>query len=290
MRSSFLLILILVNFCGRSYADDWFEEQTPLTQAHKKLLDDDLPGSFSAMVQVWQTENAPHIKEHLNQLLIKSLDKDCGKSLYSEELPLWLRTILIRKQSIQSPGRRTESVVVEAVSKEAIKAIELKKWLSNKLSSDTEFALIERNKASRTIIFQQRYTMNRKLESGLYQLTVTPSDGKSWNSWIIISNTSPKQVARWETKDSWVVDKTALLNPYCPLPVLGVSLYGHVDDEYVKVWQQDYEVDYPSVIPIKNLSPNRYVLAVSMTHKRWQGQIAIEDQQVISKTYDISDE
>ncbi|QTG90682.1 DUF2861 family protein, partial [Vibrio furnissii] len=33
---------------------------------------------------------------------------------------------------------------------------------------------------------------------------------------------------------------------------------------------------------------DRYVLAVSMTHQRWQGPITIEQSQVISKTYDVS--
>ena len=290
MRTGLLFILFSAISCKVVSAGEWFEKQTALTQAHQKLLTGDLSGSFSAMVQVWQTENAPYIKEHLNQLLIQSLDRDCGKGLYSEELAPWLRMVLIRNQSVQSPGRRTERVIVETISTEEIKVIEFKKWPAVKLSNDSEFELIDGDKANNNRAYQKRYTLNRKLESGLYQLKVTPAEGSIWNSWIIVSDSPPKQVVRWESKDTWIVDKTELLNTYCPLPVLGVALYDYIDNEYARVWQQDYEADYPSVIPIKNLSPNRYVLAVSMTHKRWQGQIVIENQQVISKTYDISEE
>jgi hypothetical protein len=54
------------------------------------------------------------------------------------------------------------------------------------------------------------------------------------------------------------------------------------------VWSKEYESDYPTNLEATDLSPDRYILAVSMTHLRWQGPISIEQSQVISKTYDIS--
>jgi hypothetical protein len=99
-----------------------------------------------------------------------------------------------------------------------------------------------------------------------------------------------RQIVRWESQDSWAVDKIGILNPYCSLPVLTVSLYDYIQDEYVRVWHKQYESDYPTKLPISELEPERYVLAVGITHQRWQGSVVIEDQQVISKTYDISAE
>ncbi len=270
-------------------AGDWFYEQSSLTRAHQLLLEDDLTGSFSAMVQAWQTENAPYIAPHLNELLLKSLDKDCGKSLHSEESPDWLKRVVVRKQSVQSPGRHTERVTVEVNSGKEVDTIELTKWPDEKLSNASAPEQTENNREG--FVYQQSYTLNRTLEPGLYQLNVHADGEKEvWHSWIIISHSSPKQIVRWLSQDSWVVDKQELLNSYCPLPVLNASLYDYADSKYVQVWHQDYEVNYPSVLPAVTLEPNRYVLAVSIAHKRWQGQILIEEQQVISKTYDISEE
>ncbi|PWI32352.1 hypothetical protein DI392_16270 [Vibrio albus] len=266
----------------------WFEEQTSLTQAHQAILEDDLPAAFSAMVEVWQKERAPYVKEHLNQLLLKSLDKDCGKTLHSEEFAPWITRVVIRNQSVQSPGRRTERVTVEVTALEGLEDIEFTRWPETKVSRSSDFESIIEQPGN--VIYQRQYALNRKLEPGLYQVRVEAADNKVWNSWVIISTSAMKQVVRWESKDHWVVDKKALLNSYCPLPVLDVSLYDYIDDQYIKVWQQKYEADYPTTIPIQDLIPNRYVLAVSIAHQHWQGSIIIENQQVISKTYDISEE
>ncbi len=34
----------------------WFEKNTPLTQAHQHLLNNDLESMFSSLVEVWQLE------------------------------------------------------------------------------------------------------------------------------------------------------------------------------------------------------------------------------------------
>ena len=79
-----------------------------------------------------------------------------------------------------------------------------------------------------------------------------------------------------------------MLNKHCPLPKLDASLYDYVDGQYNKVWGESYESDYPTSLEPNIVPPDRYVLAVSMTHQRWQGPIIVEQSQIISKTYDIS--
>ncbi len=59
----------------------WFEKNTPLTQAHQHLLNNDLQSMFSSLVEVWQLEKNNNLKTHLNNLLIQSLNVDCGRGL-----------------------------------------------------------------------------------------------------------------------------------------------------------------------------------------------------------------
>lgn len=70
--------------------------------------------------------------------------------------------------------------------------------------------------------------------------------------------------------------------------VLDINVYDYIDGKYKEVWSKEYESDYPTTLETTDLAPDRYILAVSMTHLRWQGSISIEQSQVISKTYDIS--
>jgi hypothetical protein len=95
---------------------------------------------------------------------------------------------------------------------------------------------------------------------------------------------------RWSSKDTWVVEKTKLLNPHCPLPVQHVSVFDYIDDEYKKVWDKKYETNYPNQLQVRSLPTERYVLTVSMSHSRWQGHVLYQDQQIISKTLDLTEE
>ncbi|MCG6220736.1 DUF2861 family protein, partial [Vibrio diabolicus] len=79
-------------------------------------------------------------------------------------------------------------------------------------------------------------------------------------------------------------------NPYCPLPEMNVGLYDYVDGQYQRVWNKTYESDYPNSLELEGIPNERYVLAVSMNTKRWQGEILVEQSQTISRTYDITQE
>lgn len=287
MAKFYSLLILLSTLVVSHAAQAWFENKMPLSQAHQKLLEDDLEASFSSMIQVWQTGSDKYVKDHLNQLLLKSLESDCGKSLTSEPLAPWLERMTIRRQSLQSPGRITSKLIIESTGTADIKSIRFSSWPNKSVSDDVDFKKVLTTNKS---VYQARYALNKRLEAGLYQLEITNIDNEKWTSWVVMGEAKSKEAVRWDTKDSWVVDKFGLLNPYCALPVLSVSLYDYIEEEYVRVWNRDYETDYPNSLPLEKLTPDRYVLAVSITHKRWQGVITIEDQQVISKTYDISAE
>ncbi|USD68231.1 DUF2861 family protein [Vibrio sp. SCSIO 43136] len=301
MRVLFLLSLGL--FSNVAFSDDtgstepvsvgtapdlvWFDQTSPLTYTHQKLLENDLPSAFSGLIELWQKSPEPYVAEHLDSLLVKGLEKDCGRSFSESGLAGWINELIIRRQVIQSPGRQSTSMIVDVLSDREIKDIRFRRWTKTKISSDSDFSLVGTSKEGHKR-YNKRYNLSSRLASGLYRVTVSPSKGEPWSSWIVIAEPQAKEVLRWQTKDSWKVEKVGLLNYHCPLPVMNISVFDYVNDEYRKIWEKDYESEYPSHIPLRDVEPDRYVLAVSITHKRWQGVISIEDQQVISKTYDIS--
>jgi hypothetical protein len=81
---------------------EWFEANTPLIQAHQHLLNNDLANMFTSMVLVWQNNNTPTNKAHLNDLFNQSITANCGKGLDTSPLPEWLKNITIRRINIQS--------------------------------------------------------------------------------------------------------------------------------------------------------------------------------------------
>ncbi|CAM3152967.1 MULTISPECIES: DUF2861 family protein [Vibrio] len=268
---------------------EWFESNSPLTQAHQRLLNNDLENMFVSLVEVWQLEHNKNIKNHLNDLLLQALTVDCGKGLDANPLPSWISSINIRRLDIRSPGRDAYQVLVDAKSQKELNSIELTQWVDKPLSGDTTFTKINRDNVTQgSTSFIKRYNLNNKPDMGLYRLDISTSDNESWSTWVIFTESRAKQTVRWASKDQWTVDKNALLNRFCPLPKLDINVYDYIDGKYKEVWSKEYESDYPTNLEATDLSPDRYILAVSMTHLRWQGPISIEQSQVISKTYDIS--
>jgi hypothetical protein len=291
MKKALLPLLILSSVINTAHAADWFKDSDALTQVHKHLLDNDLALMFDSLVEVWQINASQSREDHLNQLFDQALNKDCGKTLTKKTLPDWISSVVVKRHIIQSPGRETFRVAIDVESESNIQDITFEKWVDKVVSSDSEFSkgnpVINNTSVS---VYSKRYSLASQLDSGLYRLTVKENSGNSWSTWVILGEVVMRQQVRWASKDSWLIDKKALLNPYCPLPKLDVGLYDYVDERYKQVWGKSYESDYPTNLTGEELPNDRYVLAVSMVHSRWQGDIAIEQAQTISKTYDISSE
>lgn len=286
LKRTAILGALLVSAPASAKDVPWFQSNTPLTQAHKHLLNNDLPAMFSSLVEVWQLEKNQTITPHLNDLLLQSLEVDCGKTLDTKPLPDWLNSVIVRRTDIQSPGRNSYRASVEIESRIDISDISLTKWVSRSLTNDNALTAF---KASDTLTkYVKRYNLNSRMTMGLYRIDVTGSDDSTWSSWLVLGEDKAKVTVRWQSKDQWKVEKNALLNPHCPLPKLDVSLYDFVDGKYNRVWGKVYESDYPSTIDSGAAQPGRYVLAVAVNQTRWQGPIIVEQSQTISKTYDVS--
>ncbi|KOO04353.1 DUF2861 family protein [Vibrio nereis] len=286
LKRTAILGALLVSAPASAKDVPWFQSNTPLTQAHKHLLNNDLPAMFSSLVEVWQLEKNQTITPHLNDLLLQSLEVDCGKTLDTKPLPDWLNSVIVRRTDIQSPGRNSYRASVEIESRIDISDISLTKWVSRSLTNDNALTAF---KVSDTLTkYVKRYNLNSRMTMGLYRIDVTGSDDTTWSSWLVLGEDKAKVTVRWQSKDQWKVEKNALLNPHCPLPKLDVSLYDFVDGKYNRVWGKVYESDYPSTIDSGAAQPGRYVLAVAVNQTRWQGPIIVEQSQTISKTYDVS--
>ncbi|EOE4685598.1 DUF2861 family protein [Vibrio vulnificus] len=293
MRKSLLVPILTLTITQPVYAIDWFEANTPLTQAHQHLLDDDLPRMFNSLVEVWQSQPKERIKDHLNSLLMQSLNRDCGKSLTRNTLPNWLSGVKVIRHTNQSPGRDIYSLVIDIRTTSEVKSLAMRKWVDRSVSSDSVFTQLSGDVVTKKADerqYQKRYNLNGKLDAGLYQLVIQPSDQDVWSGWVILGEPIAPQYVRWSSKENWTVEKVALNNPYCPLPEMNVGLNDFVDGQYQRVWNQTYESDYPTSLELDGIPNERYVLAVSMNTKRWQGQILVEQSQTISRTYDITQE
>ncbi|KGY11576.1 hypothetical protein NM22_14600 [Vibrio tubiashii] len=289
MRKVPLLVGVLIVSAPTS-ADNvpWFESNTPLTQAHRNLLNNDLPSMFASLVEVWQLDKNRSLTPHLNELFLQSLDVDCGKSLDNRTLPEWITNVTVRRSDIQSPGRDAYRAIVEVESARDISDITLTRWVNKTLSTDNSFVTSSSNSDQGITKYTKRYNLNTQARSGLYRIDVTAADQSSWSSWLILARPKAEVTVRWDAKAQWGIEKTALLNPHCPLPKLNVALYDYVDGSYNQVWGQSYDSDYPTSLSGDEVEKGRYVLAVSINHQRWQGPIIVEQTQIISKTYDVS--
>ncbi|HAS61692.1 MAG TPA: hypothetical protein DCS35_03425 [Vibrio sp.] len=265
----------------------WFESNSPLTQTHKHLLNNDLPSMFSSLVEVWQLEDSTALEPHLNDLLIQSFEVDCGKGLHSKVFPEWLKGVLVQRSEIQSPGRDAFRATVEVQANQPISNITLTRWVDRSISSDNSLELVRDNQNG-IVTYSKRYNINNKLPMGLYRIDIVNQNNESWSSWLILGEPKPNMTVRWASKHNWEVEQTALLNPNCPLPKLNAAVYDYVDGTYNQIWNGSYESDYPQSLPLEQIDAGRYVLAVSMNHRRWQGKIIVEQTQIISKTYDVS--
>lgn len=288
MKKLLLILCTMVSFYTCANDDNWFETSSSLVTAHQMLLNDRLEESFAAIIQARQTSDAGYIEDHLDQLFLKLLEKDCGKSLIDRPLAEWIDNVKISLQSVQTPGRQLERVVVDVVAESEVRSVSLTRWPGIQVSDDIEQESLE----DRGLVLQRNiYSMNQRLASGLYKLTVNADSQEPWETWLVLAHSSANRIVRWNSKDSWQVDKFGLPNPHCEVPVMEVSVYDYIDKQYKKLWgEKFYDDDFPTTLPLGGLESGRYVLAVSLNHTRWQGPIRLEEQQVISKTYYVSDD
>ena len=279
-------------FTTSAYSADWFIAKNALTSTHQHLLEGDTDKAFTSLVEVWQNYPSTNRSEHLDQLLNKALEVDCGKGFSKGLLPAWLSSLVIRRQVVQSPGRLHHKLIVDAKSSSKLSLVSVLQWPEQ---VNIINAVPEVKEGKQVSDGQMRYVvqteqLNQRLKSGLYKVVLETDSSQRWESWVVMAEPNVKESVRWDSKRTWITNKTGLLNEFCPLPVMTVSLYDVEDGEYHESWSEMFEKNYPVKLPDINLPADRYVLSVSLAQKRWQGNISIEDVQIIAKTIDWDEE
>lgn len=287
MKRAVFTLGMLISMPGFSANNDWFQQNTPLTQAHQHLLSGNLANMFDSLIELWQGSKSTNVKNHLNDVLLQGLELDCGKGFSTKPLTEWIKSVTIRRIEIQSPGRDTYQFIVDVASTSELKDVSIHQWVDKVPSRENSMSTISSDGVTTYI---RRYNLSHKLAVGLYRLNVTQNDGTAWSQWVILDNPKANHTVHWTSKDEWVVEKSALPNSFCPLPKLNVSLYSFDSGKYAEIWHNAYESNYPQTLPRNIVEANRYILAVSMNYLRWQGPILIEQSQVISKTYDVTND
>ncbi|MDF5451784.1 DUF2861 family protein, partial [Vibrio parahaemolyticus] len=171
--------------------------------------------------------------------------------------------------------------------------ISFNRWVDDSISADSSFSYEQQPSGTELAnerSYSKRYNLTGKLEAGLYHLTVVSTDKQEYRTWVILGDSNSSQYVRWTSKENWKVEKSALRNPHCPLPQLEVGLYDYIDGQYEQMWKKTYESNYPNSLELAGVPNDRYVLAVSINSRRWQGDIIVEQAQTISRTYDLSQE
>ncbi len=268
---------------------NWFSNSNSLTQAHKSLLEGDLSAMFDYVTNSWQQEKIDSsYREHINDLLAKSLEIDCGKSISARVYPEWLKTATVTHQSVERPGRISYSLLLNIDSDLPIKEALISNWPDAPISKETEQ---DSSLDEETGLYQlsKEFQLNQRLKPGLYRISLS-TENDQWTDWLIIYDEIRDHEVRWSSRQTWKVIKNSLLNTHCPLPEQQVTVLDYVDGEYKTVYSKSYEAEYSQGLNSKVLTPDRYVLQISMSHVRYQGLFRYTDRHVLSKTLDLTEE
>ncbi|GEM76400.1 DUF2861 family protein [Vibrio sagamiensis] len=292
MKLLIALLLVLISI-KPAHSVDWFQSNSPLERAHKDLLEDELGDMFDDLVELLQRQPDAKLGSHLNDLLTQSLTKDCGQSLTSPEFPDWLKGVNIVHQTIQSPGRDSYKIVIEVRTTKEIEEIIFERWFEESISSDSLFnyekePVGDKDQDYGLKTYLKHYNISGRLEPGLYHLTIKNGDFQAYRAWVILGMSNSSLYVRWTSNDSWKVEKSVLINSFCPLPELEMSLFDYKNGEFEEVWKKNYKSNYPTSLPVNDVPHSRYVLALTISSRRWQGNISVEQAQTISRTFNVS--
>lgn len=268
---------------------NWFSNSNALTLAHKALLENDLGGMFESLIISWQQEQLDtDYRQHVNDLLESSLQIDCGKSISTRTYPEWLKSLNVTQTSTERPGRVSYSIDLSVDSSVSLTDVKLSDWPEKAISKETKQNLSFDNESG-AYHLDKAFMLNQRLEPGLYRLELQ-TETETWSDWLIIYDELREHELHWSSKETWKVIKNDLLNTHCPIPVQEVKLLDYVDGEYQTIYDKSYEGNYSERINAPKTSADRYVLQVSLSHYRYQGLIRYIDQQIISKTLDLTED
>ncbi|MDD1792275.1 DUF2861 family protein [Enterovibrio makurazakiensis] len=261
----------------------WFNGTDALTSAHQRLLEGNTAQSFDAMVEAWQQDKTKTEHDHLTELLSLAISEDCGRSLSSLSLPNWLQSIVIRRETVQTPNRVYYQFSVYGSSQTGISKLSFAEW------PDKSLILSELRGDDGNQFKLDFDTVSGIVHAGLYKLELTSNEGESWSSWVLIGEPDATQKISWMDSRSWRIAPTTDLKSTCPRPFLSMNLYQQSDVDEAPIWSEEKDKNLPTSLPIIDVPNGQYWFSIALIERRWQGAILFEDVQRIARAIDLPD-
>ena len=283
----FCLVLVGTN----ATAEGWFNEQSVLYSAHKQFLEGDSLKGFETSIEVLQSSTEKNIIRNIDTLIGTAISKNCGRDLSTIVVPNWLNTVSVQRMIIQSPGRLHHRLLVQFDSKKKISNLSFIKWPDKEQLTNPSIKTIPTQDDNIIQYIYASESLNNRVKNGLYKLIITADDKENtqWESWIVLTTPKTEMSVSWLGKNKWKTTQTGLLKSNCPLPEMAVGIYDHQDNDYIKLWEQFYDEQFPQRLPSTNVLPGSYILSVSFNHKHFQGPISIQEIQAITKVINFDD-
>lgn len=275
-----LVVLHSVLFAPGAVAK-WFLTQDLYTVAHQRLLEGKTSASFDGMVQAWQ--QAPNVEQrnNLNDLFKLAITEDCGHSLDQRVFPQWLSNLSIRREVSQNLNQTMLKLSITGLTRSEITEIKFSKWPDESIIADKP--TIEKG----GYFAVETRPLDKPLNAGLYQLTITTEGEQSYNRWILLTEPTSKQKISWIDSKNWRIERGGLPNPACPSPALSMSIYDLNDTSWTPLWTVDVDGKLPTKLPKIDVPDGRYWLSVGLIESRWQGDISVLDIQKITRPVDF---
>lgn len=261
----------------------WFTGSDALTSAHQRLLEGNTSQSFDAMVEAWQQENTQTEIRHLTDLLSLAISEDCGRSLSTLSLPSWLQSLVLRRESVQTPNRVYHQFSIYGSSEEGVDKITFSEWPGNPLISES----MRGDSVNQFKLDLQG--LSSAIPAGLYKLDISSVEGESWSSWILVSQPEPIQKISWRDSRSWRIAPPTDLKSACPRPFLSMNLYQQDAEGDAPIWSEEKDKNLPTSLPVIDVPNGQYWFSVALIERRWQGSILFEDVQRIARYIDFPD-
>ncbi|WP_394209706.1 DUF2861 family protein [Enterovibrio calviensis] len=280
VRAVFLFVMMALPLKG---VCAWFSGSDALTSAHQRLLEGNTAESFDAMVEAWQQEKTSTEHRHLTELLSLAISEDCGRSLSTLSLPSWLESMVIRRETVQTPNRVYYQFSIYGNSNQGIASLSFAEWPNQSLILSE---LTEENENQFKLEFE---AVAGAVPAGLYKLDLTSKEGEAWSSWVLIAQPEPTQKISWKDSRSWRIAPRLDLKSTCPRPFLSMNLYQQTGVEDAPIWSEDKDKNLPTSLPVIDVPNGQYWFSVALIERRWQGAILFEDVQRIARSIDLPD-
>lgn len=279
---SFFIAVSFAFLPSKQAMANWFRGSDSLNSAHQYLLEGETSKSILAMIEVWQEDKNENDKQHLIKLLSLAINEDCGRSLSTHPFPSWIKSLAVRRESLQTSSSVSYALSVYGRTEKGIAELSFSAWPDE---------IVHFNETNENDKHDFNYTiegLSQNMPAGLYKLNIKSTEGQLWSSWILLSEVDQIQKISWNDSKNWRIISSANFKSTCPKPLLAMHLYPQHNSNEGPVWSLEKDTILPTTVPVIDVPSGQYWFTVSLIERRWQGSILFEEIQGIGRIIDVS--